>query len=288
MNSQNGWPVLESAPPAVTIPGTDVRITIRPGDVATVLSYLAARFHAEVEQLDRGQRDDWGWAYRPIRGQTSGFSNHASATAIDLNATRHPRGVRGTFTAAQQAAVRRILADLRDPANGRPVVRWGEDYTGTVDGMHFEINADARAVARVAAVVRANPANLLEDIMATPQQRQAFAREVAAAVWEAGRMDAMGNVAAAKTWRNVQPLATWVQEALGNVPPLEILQQAGANAFALRREVRELKSAIEQLGTSTLNDEERATLAKDVVQRLETLVPDTPDSIDVTDGAAQQ
>jgi hypothetical protein len=157
--SQNGWPVLDTAPAAVEIPGTGIRVTVRPGDVAAVLTHLASRFHRDVERLDHAVRespgrDDWGWAHRPVRGQSTGYSNHASGTAIDLNATRHPRGVRGTFTRAQIAAVRRILADLVDPATGRPVVRWGEDYTKTVDGMHFEINADAEAVARTAAAVR--------------------------------------------------------------------------------------------------------------------------------------
>ncbi len=152
--SQNGWTVLEQAPPSVTVPGTDVRLTIRPGDVATVLTEVARRFHAEVEEIDSGIRDDWGWAYRPIRGQESGFSNHASGTAIDLNATQHPRGVRNTFTAREERAVREILADLRDPRTGRRVVRWGEDYSTTVDGMHFEIDADAAAVARVANLMK--------------------------------------------------------------------------------------------------------------------------------------
>lgn len=159
MKSANGWSVLDIAPPAVAVPGTDIRVRLRPGDVATVLTYLAGRFHVEVEPLDMPVReepgyDDWGWAYRPIRGQTTGFSNHASATAIDLNATRHPRGKHRTFTAKQKAAVRRILDDLRDPATRMPVVRWGEDYSTTVDGMHFEVHADAAAVARVADAIR--------------------------------------------------------------------------------------------------------------------------------------
>jgi hypothetical protein len=159
MKSANGWTVLETPPPPVEIPGTGIRLRIRAGDVATVLAHLASRFHVEVEALDLDVRespgyDDWGWAYRPIRGQATGFSNHASATAIDLNATRHPRGRRRTFTATQKAAVRRILDDLRDPLTRMPVVRWGEDYTTVVDGMHFEINADAAAVARVAAAIR--------------------------------------------------------------------------------------------------------------------------------------
>jgi D-alanyl-D-alanine carboxypeptidase-like protein len=163
--SQNGWTVLTTAPPAVTVPGTNVRLTVRPGDVATVLIEVARRFHSEVESLTGGVADDWGWAYRPVRGQTSGFSNHASGTAIDLNATQHPRGVRNTFTAAEKAATRRILAAMRDDRIDRSVVRWGEDYSTTIDGMHFEINADSAAVARVADRIRNGSED--EDMKAT-------------------------------------------------------------------------------------------------------------------------
>ena len=165
--SQNGWRVLTSPPPAVTVPGTDVRLTIRSGDVSVVLLEVARRFHQEVEAITGGVRDDWGWAYRPIIGQSSGFSNHASATAIDLNATKHPRGVEGTFTTTKKRAVRRILGDLVDERIGRSVVRWGEDFTTTVDGMHFEINADAAAVARVATRIRDED----DDMKATDRVR---------------------------------------------------------------------------------------------------------------------
>lgn len=159
MLSSNGWPVYREPPKRLLIPGTDIRVSVRPGDVATVLLEVAARFHREVESLalpvgeDPGY-DEWGWAYRPVRGQQYGFSNHASGTAIDLNATRHPRGVKGTFTRRDRGRMRKILASTLDPVTGREVVRWGEDYAGTVDGMHVEINASPAAVARVADRIR--------------------------------------------------------------------------------------------------------------------------------------
>jgi hypothetical protein len=132
-----------------------------------VLIEVARRFHNEVESLTGGVRDDWGWAYRPVRGQSSGFSNHASATAIDLNATQHPRGVRNTFTASEKAAVRKILAATHDDTIDRNVVRWGEDYSTTIDGMHFEINADSAAVARVAKRIRDGSGSEDEDMKAS-------------------------------------------------------------------------------------------------------------------------
>src|SRR5688572_26342923 len=120
--SANGYPVLKEPPSPVLIPGIGspgIRLRVRGGDVATVLLECARRFHVEVERLDMPVQeepgyDEWGWAYRPVRGQAFGFSNHASGTAIDLNATRHPRGVKGTFTRAERAKVRRILAATLD------------------------------------------------------------------------------------------------------------------------------------------------------------------------------
>ena len=148
--SQNGWPVIPTGadPRLVAIPKIAGRV--RAGDVATVLAYLVARFDAEVEDVDAGA-DDWGYAYRPIAGKDSGFSNHASGTAIDLNATQHPLAARGTFTLAQTAALRRILAVINRDA---VIVRWGGDYTGRADEMHFEIVGTPAQVAAAAARLR--------------------------------------------------------------------------------------------------------------------------------------
>lgn len=138
--SQNGWTVFTSSAELAPLPWITGRV--RPGDVWTVFDELCRRFDAEVERIDKAS--SWGYAYRAVRGQSSGYSNHASATALDLNAPRHPLGPRGTFSRAQVAAIRRILADLDG------VIRWGGDYRNRADEMHFEINADAAAVRRVA------------------------------------------------------------------------------------------------------------------------------------------
>lgn len=150
--SQNGWPAYTSGthPDLVAIPHVAGRV--RRGDVATIFTYLIDRFDREVESVAEaaGQpEDDWGWASRPIRGKTTDLSNHASGTAIDLNAPRHPLGKVGTFSAAQVRAIRAILAALGG------VVRWGGDYPGRKDEMHFEIVAGPERVAHVAAAIRA-------------------------------------------------------------------------------------------------------------------------------------
>lgn len=146
--SQNGWPA--SAKVGDFVPFAWVTGRVRPGDTYTVLNYLARRFNAEVEGIEAWQ--SWGWNYRDVRGAAS-LSNHASGTAVDFNATRHPLSRRGTFSPSQVAAIRRILAAL----NG--VVRWGGDYTGRADEMHFEINASSARVAAVARAINAGTVN---------------------------------------------------------------------------------------------------------------------------------
>jgi len=140
--SQNGWPEVTSArdPRLTSIPW--VTGPVLSGDVAAVLSHVAERFDAEVEPVDVAS--SWGWAHRPVRAGTE-LSNHASGTAIDLNATAHPLGAAGTFSDEQVATIRDILADVA------PAVRWGGDYPDRPDEMHLEIVVDPAALAVVAA-----------------------------------------------------------------------------------------------------------------------------------------
>lgn len=159
--SQNGWSVIENyGPPALTgnidIPGADgARLLggLRSGPVATVLLWVATQFHQRVDRL-QDVADEWAYNYRPIRGQASGFSNHASGTAIDLNASKFPMGSR-KMTAAQIAQCRAITAEAG-------VVRWGGEWSGSgVDQMHFEIVGSAAAVEaaarRLSGSVAVNP-----------------------------------------------------------------------------------------------------------------------------------
>ena len=137
-NSYNGWPGIKSgSDPRLTtiepVPGRKFRV--RAGAVAEVFTWLIRRFHAEVEPITGGVLDDWSYAYRAVRESTT-LSNHASGTAVDLNATKHPWQTRATanFTASQIAAIRRILADA--VVDGKPVLRWLDRH----DPMHFEVN----------------------------------------------------------------------------------------------------------------------------------------------------
>lgn len=151
MKSQNGWTAgtpaqiggLDPSP----VPGTSVRLPqgIRKGDVATVLLHVAQQFHRTVEPLHAGWC--WGYFHKHIEGSAT-LSNHASGTAIDLNAPNHPMGKANTFTASKQAAIRAILRYCDG------VVRWGGDYSGRKDDMHFEIVGSAADVARLARKIR--------------------------------------------------------------------------------------------------------------------------------------
>lgn len=146
--SYNGWtvnpsPVLDNG----VIPGTDgVKFApgVLAGDVSTVLFFVGFWLNRNIEPaINPGC---WGFSYRQNRNANN-WSCHASATAADFNAPRHPNGKRGTWGA--NAA--RIRNELLSYLEG--VVQWGEDYTGTPDGMHFEIIKGAADVRRVAAKI---------------------------------------------------------------------------------------------------------------------------------------
>jgi len=247
--SQNGWPVLDDRPPSVdVVPG--VRLAIRPGDVAYLLTRVA-RFVHTVEPLNTpvvegGQvlpTDDWGWAKRPIRDQETGYSNHASATAVDLNATQHPRGVRRTWTTAERAAIDAHLAEYEG------VVRWGEHYSTTIDGMHFEINGTPAQVSRVATKLRALDARREEDDMPTAQ-------EVAKAVVEYPiRLMRYVDQGLGDDPNDVMPLGDLVQHAAGQAAGAvrgiaaltrTVASQAGVLA-SVQGDVRALQAAVARL-----------------------------------------
>lgn len=148
-SSYNGWPASKS-PAAIGIDpnwsvlGHKFPGGVKAGDVATVFTWLAHQLHTRVEPLDRDAvKDDWGYSYKHSANSPDLISCHASGTAIDWNATRHPNGHRGTFTAYQAAAIRAICREAG-------VIRWLGDATRTPDEMHFEIHGDASEVAAAA------------------------------------------------------------------------------------------------------------------------------------------
>jgi hypothetical protein len=90
------------------------------------------------------------------------LSNHASATALDINSLEHPNNVptRSTFTVDQVAACHQILDSIPELSE---VVHWGGDWFPPLvpDAMHWELHDhDLPKLARVADLIRA-----LEDTL---------------------------------------------------------------------------------------------------------------------------
>jgi hypothetical protein len=156
--SANGYTANDrSVIASFTIPGTTRKVSLRKGDTSVILLNFFAWFHVNIEPIDVGVFDDWGYAERTIRGSSTTLSTHASGTSGDLNATKHPLGKRNTFSADQ---ARRIRDRLRYYEG---CIRWGGDYENRADEMHFEINRGAADCKRVADKIRAAAA-----VVATP------------------------------------------------------------------------------------------------------------------------
>lgn len=146
--SENGWPVIKSQAdrnlvitriPGTGYPGIPLRLQ---KDAAPILTYVAARVHAEVSDLKLGNKpgvqDEGGYNYRKMDTGTS-FSNHASGTAIDLNWTRWPM-FRRKMSKKERTAAEAIASELSE------VIRWGGHYSpARVDEMHWEIKPGVTA-----------------------------------------------------------------------------------------------------------------------------------------------
>ena len=121
-------------------------------------------YHEEVQPISGGTWDEWGYAFRPIRGQSSGYSNHASGTAADVNATLYPLGLL-RMIAPRALKVRTRLRLYHG------CIRWGGDYNGRKDQMHFEINSSLATCEKVARELMDSPRG--ERILqANPGQKQ--------------------------------------------------------------------------------------------------------------------
>jgi hypothetical protein len=136
--SYNGYPA--SKDPAeikiksYPVKGTDRKLRCAES-VGPLLAAFAAEFHELIEPIDDGTFDDWGYAFRMVRGSTYRLSCHSSGTAIDLNATKHPLGKAGTFP-AEKIPMLRALAKKYG-------LKWGGDFKSRPDDMHFEVEVSA-------------------------------------------------------------------------------------------------------------------------------------------------
>lgn len=152
MYSYNGW--MASPYPSQIgvvhfepIPGYDFPGGIKSGDVKVIFTYLVRQLDARVESIEHyPPGDEWGYAYRANVNDPNSLSCHASATAIDYNATKHPNKIAYTWTRAQSLEIHKIIDDELDG-----VIKWLEGW----DEMHFEIRGTFNQVRAVADKIRA-------------------------------------------------------------------------------------------------------------------------------------
>jgi len=142
--SYNGWPA--SVEPesirikSYAIKGSNVKVRCS-YFAAPLLVAFAEQFNELIEPIDGGALDDWGYCYRMVRGSSKKLSNHSSGTALDLNATKHPLGKAGTFPAEKIPMLQALCKKYG--------IKWGGDYKGRKDEMHFEIANDPIKTARL-------------------------------------------------------------------------------------------------------------------------------------------
>jgi len=107
-------------------------VTVRSSTVPAVvaLNSCLIKWHYTTRREDTG-----AFNCRRITGGT-GYSLHAYGTAIDINWQSNPYGSR-LVTDMPRDMVQAIKA-IRTK-NGKQVWRWGGDYRGNKDAMHFEI-----------------------------------------------------------------------------------------------------------------------------------------------------
>jgi hypothetical protein len=133
LKSQNNWTASKDAAEieiiSVPIKGTKIKVRCAKA-VAPLIAGFCAEFHELIEPIDEGSLDDWGYCFRMVRGSTDNLSNHSSGTAVDLNATRHRLGRKGTFPNEKVPMIRALAKKYG--------MLWGGDFR-RYDEMHFEI-----------------------------------------------------------------------------------------------------------------------------------------------------
>lgn len=145
--SQNGWQALQSNSSLLhkwVIPGANRYFVLRQGAAGFLLCHLILWYHETIHRLDEKGSvwDEWAYAFRDVRGADD-LSNHASGTAVDLNATRYPLGT------TNMLSWRKVKIRARMAFYGF-CIRWGGSYEGRKDEMHFEINRSLSFCEKVA------------------------------------------------------------------------------------------------------------------------------------------
>lgn len=173
--SYNGWTASANRADfggisPVVIDGRSFAPGLRNGDVHTVFTHYFRDYDDLVEDLELGNpaADEWGYAFRKNKNANN-LSCHASATAGDANATLHPNGVRGTLNGPSKGVPGQSKIEvIRWLTKGkyRGLIRCGEDFTGTPDGMHHEIIGTVGQIAVLAGMLEADPSPVQANLPA--------------------------------------------------------------------------------------------------------------------------
>lgn len=133
-------------------------------DLAACFQEIWDYYGKDQKKIEAAGLHSYDGAYVPrlVRGSKTNWSNHAFGAAIDLNAAENGLNQKGNMPPAVRAIFKRHGA------------RWGGDYRGRKDPMHFEFcrNADGStypiSAEESAALESAPEAALLSEIDAQP------------------------------------------------------------------------------------------------------------------------
>ncbi|GGU11800.1 hypothetical protein [Streptomyces violascens] len=146
--SANGWPVTDHdgiAPHKVE--GSPITVSLRGGDSATVLLYVARRFFYELDSELRTEDISGHTTDRAVAAAYE--SNLLSGTALTIRPGAYPLGAKDGFFPQEIQVIRDILADCEG------IVRWGGDEKLPKES-HFQIDVKPgdKKLPRVAAKIR--------------------------------------------------------------------------------------------------------------------------------------
>ena len=156
-----GWPTDNAGKMSVVRAG-DIALSIR-RELAPVVDHLVRETVAQGYALRHGEC--WGFANRPIRG-TRRPSNHSWGLAVDLNARTNP----------MQATLRTDMPAAMVERWTSRLFRWGGDYRGRKDPMHFEFMGTPADSARLATELGIAPASPDDAVLRRPASGPAVVR----------------------------------------------------------------------------------------------------------------
>lgn len=138
-----GWPNAHTDHIVTAVCGAKrIKLPVR-SEIAVLVQRLVADLEREHGPFHPGEC--WGFANRAIRG-TRIPSNHSWGLAIDLDAPSNPM--------TTNPAARHTIGSYASRMAARYGFRWGGDYTGRKDYMHFEFMGTPASAAVLTRTVR--------------------------------------------------------------------------------------------------------------------------------------